>query len=444
MTEAPSAPGLEEVGSLTRRLTRYVRARPVADRDRVEAERFVRDWLGSYVAGGAAREGRILEAYGGRARDLEGRVFLAAARSHVTETDDLHRTSVTHPGCVVVPVALLLGREIGASGHAVLAAVLAGYEVMIRVGEALGPAHYRIFHNTATAGPFGAAAAAASLLQLDEDAWVHALGSAGTQAAGLWQFNEEGAMSKPLHAGHAAAAGLRATLLAAEGLTGAEQVLEGEKGLFRALCPDARLHAVCADAPGWKLPETSMKPYPCCRHVHPAIDAALEVRATLGGASLGAGALERVSVESYPAALDVTDRPDPRTPHEARFSLQYAVAYTLMRGAPGLDAFDARALEDEEVRSTLGRVTVGVGAELEQAYPERWGARVEVRSDTGHTNQAEVVAATGDPDRPLDDGTLDAKVEGLFAWGGLDRRHGAELLEACRTLTADGPGVPLP
>ncbi|MEX2471731.1 MAG: MmgE/PrpD family protein, partial [Gemmatimonadota bacterium] len=352
MTEASSDRDLGKAASLTRRLTRYVRARPVTDRDRVEAERFVRDWLGSYVAGGAAREGRILEAYGGDARDLEGRVFLAAARSHVTETDDLHRTSVTHPGCVVVPVSLLLGREIGATGHAVLAAVLAGYEAMIRVGEALGPAHYRIFHNTATAGPFGAAAAAASLLQLDEDAWVHALGSAGTQAAGLWQFNEEGAMSKPLHAGHAAAAGLRATLLAAEGLTGAEHILEGEKGLFRALCPDARPEAVCAEASGWKLTETSMKPYPCCRHVHPAIDAALEVREVLGSATP-----ERVSVKSYPAALDVTDRPDPRTPHEARFSLQYAVARALVRGAPGLSAFDAGALEDEDVRSILGRVT---------------------------------------------------------------------------------------
>lgn len=439
MTEASLARDLREAGSLTRRLTRYVRARPVTDRDRVDAERFVRDWLGSYVAGGAAREGRILAAYGEDVRDLEGRVFLAAARSHVTETDDLHRTSVTHPGCVVVPVALLLGREIGATGHAVLSAVLAGYEAMIRVGEALGPAHYRIFHNTATAGPFGAAAAAASLLQLDEDVWVHAFGSSGTQAAGLWQFNEEGAMSKPLHAGHAAAAGLRATLLAAEGLTGAEHILEGEKGLFRALCPDARPETVCAEAPGWKLVETSMKPYPCCRHVHPAIDAALEVRAALGGA-----VPERVSVESYPAALDVTDRPDPRTPHEARFSLQYAVARTLVRGAPGLDAFDAGALEDEDVRSILGRVTVGVGEDLACAYPERWGARVEVRSDGGHTFHTKVVSATGDPGRPLDDATLDAKVEGLFAWSGLAPQLGAELLESCRALTADGPGVMLP
>jgi 2-methylcitrate dehydratase PrpD len=434
--------------SLTRRLTRLVRGRAVAVTDRTAAERFVRDWLGSYVAGGAAPTGRILRAYGEHARDLEGRVFLAAARSHVTETDDLHRASVTHPGCVVVPVALLLGRQLDARGHAVLRATLAGYEVMTRIGEALGPAHYRTFHNTATAGVFGSAAAAASLLDLDEDGWVWALGSAGTQAAGFWQFNEEGAMSKPLHAGHAASAGLRAALLAAEGLTGAERILEGEKGLFRALCPDARPEQVLAaptsdagakDGSGWKLPETSMKPYPCCRHVHPAIDAALEVRATLGCA------LPRsVHVSSYPAALDVTDRPFPSTPHEARFSMQYAVVTTLLSGRPGLETFEPEAIADAEVRALLEHTTVALDDTLAAAYPERWGAEVRVDTASGSSHRALRESATGDPDQPLDDGALDEKVTGLFRWAGLDDSRGLALLESSQALVRDGPTFTLP
>lgn len=422
--------------SLTRGLVRRIRGREVRPEDRAQAERFVRDWLGSFVAGRAAPTGRILSAYGEDARELEHRVFLAAAFSHVTETDDLHRTSVTHPGCVVVPVALLLGAEQGAGGHAALRATLAGYEVMTRIGEAFGPAHYRLFHNTATAGVFGAAAAAASLLELDEDGWVWALGSAGTQAAGLWQFNEEGAMSKPLHAGHAAAAGLRAALLAAEGFTGAERILEGEKGLFRALCPDARPEAVLAEGSGWKLPETSMKPYPCCRHVHPAIDAALELRDVLAA---DGGELTRVEVESYPAALDVTDRPDPRTPHATRFSMQYTVARTLLRGRPGLDAFEPAALDDPAVRALLSRVTVRTSPDLAAAYPERWGAAVTGETGDGARHRVLRETATGDPDRPLDDTELDAKVEGLFAWADLGDGRGRGLLNACRALTADGP-----
>jgi 2-methylcitrate dehydratase PrpD len=427
------------VESLTRRLARLVRARDVTSPDLVAAERYVRDWLGSYVAGTASPTGRRLRSYARGARDLEERVFLAAALSHVTETDDLHGASVTHPGCVVIPVALLLGRRRRVRGHALLGATLAGYEVMTRIGEALGPAHYRTFHNTATAGVFGAAATAAYLLGLDEDAWVWALGSAGTQAAGLWQFNEEGAMSKPLHAGHAAAAGLRAALLAAEGLTGAEAILEGEKGLFRALCPDARPDAVLAESPGWKLPETSMKPYPCCRHVHPAIDAALELRNTIPSAEPA-----RIRIETYPAALDLTDRPHPRSPEEARFSIQYAVVTALLRGRPGLEAFEAAAVLDPALHDALARTTVESNAALAAAYPKRWGARVVVETTGGVQQRAERDGATGDPDVPLDDPMLDAKVRGLFAWAGLPQAEGTELLRACRHLASNGPPFALP
>lgn len=426
-------------GTLTRRLAGLVRARDVSAADLAAAERCVRDWLGSFVAGSAAPTGRVLLAYGRRDGDLEARVFLAAALSHVTETDDLHNGSVTHPGCVVIPVALLLGRELGARGHAILRATLAGYEVMTRIGEALGPSHYRTFHNTATAGVFGAAAAAASLLDLGEDAWVWALGSAGTQAAGLWQFNEEGAMSKPLHAGNASSSGLRAALLAAEGFSGAEAILEGGTGLFRAMCPDAVPDAVVADGSAWKLPETSLKPYPCCRHVHPAIDAALELRA-----SEGAVAPERIHIASYPAALDRTDRPRPRTPHEARFSIQYAVATTLLRGRPGLDAFEPAAVADPGVRALLERTTVAPDPALSRAYPERWGAHVRVEGADGSCRVSKRGSATGDPELPLTDEELDAKVSGLFEWAGLGEGRGAALLASCRRLTQDGPAFALP
>ena len=426
--------------SLTRLLARRVRTRGAGASDFIAAERFVRDWLGSYVAGTASPTGRLLGAYGGRARDLEARVFLAAALSHVTETDDLHNASVTHPGCVVVPTAWLLGRHVGAAGRDFLLSVFSGYEAMTRVGEALGPAHYRMFHNTATAGVFGAAAAAARLLGMDEDGWVWAMGSAGTQAAGLWQFNEEGAMSKPLHAGHAAAAGLRAALLAHEGLTGPDAILEGERGFFRALCADADPDAVLADAPQWKLHETSIKPYPCCRHVHPAIDAALEIADGLRSDV----ALARVHVLTYPAALDVTDRPAPRTPHEARFSLQYAVATTLIRGRPGLDAFEPAALEDGRVRALLERTTVAIDAQLAAGYPARWGAGVEAVTADGERVSARRVSASGDPDNPLADAELDAKVLGLMQWAGMTARRARSLLRRCRRIADDGPLFPLP
>ena len=423
--------------SLTRRLTRYVRERPVTGADRAKAERYVRDWAGSLVAGAAAPTGRTLRAYASDAADLEGRAFLTAALSHVTESDDLHRGSVTHPACVVIPVALLLAQRLERRGHAALDAVLRGYEAMIRVGEALGPGHYRLFHNTATAGVFGSAAAAAALLELDEDGWVWALGNAGTQAAGLWQFNEEGAMTKPLHAGHAAMAGLRAAGLAARGFTGPEAILEGRRGLFTALCPDAAPEAMLAEVGGWKLPGTSMKPYPCCRHTHPAIDAALELRPALaGGRPVG------ITIRSYPAGLDRTDCPEPRTPEEARFSIQYAVVTALMRGRPGLEAFEEAALDTDIIREMLEHVEVEVGQDLADAYPRRWGAAVRVVTEDGGEREARRSDARGDPERPLGDDELDRKTLDLFEWAGRGGAWGHEALRDVRALVGDGPIPP--
>lgn len=400
--------------SLTRSLARLIRSRPVSDSDRRDALRFVRDWVGSAVAGTATDPGRRLIRYGGGPRTIEGDAFLTAALSHVTETDDLHRGSITHPGCVVVPVALILGRLLGKPGPAVLGAVLAGYEAMVRVGEALGPAHYRTFHNTATAGPFGAAAAAASLLELDEDQWVWAFGSAGTQAAGLWQFNADASMSKPLHAGHAAEAGLKAARLAAEGFTGSEAILEGDRGFFRALCPDARPDRVLAETDGWKLPETSIKPYPSCRHTHPAIDAALRLRERVPSPP----ALARIDVETYPAALDLTDNPDPRSTSAAKFSIQFCVATTLIRGTPGLAEFEGDGLTDRAVRELVSRTTVAVAGDLATRYPGRWGARVTISGD-GKTETEAQLTAKGDPEDPLTDAELENKARGLMSYGGL-------------------------
>ncbi|MEZ4416392.1 MAG: MmgE/PrpD family protein [Gemmatimonadota bacterium] len=430
--------------TLTRELTRLVRTAPVAPDDLRSAERYVRDWVGSLVAGHATPAGRALLAYADGQQDLESRIFLAAALSHITETDDLHRASVTHPACVVIPAALVLGHSLGASGAAVLRAVLSGYEAMLRVGEALGPAHYRLFHNTATAGVFGSAAAAASLLDLDEDQWVWALGNAGTQAAGLWQFKHDASMSKHLHAGHAAQAGVRAALLAQRGFTGPSAILEGEQGFFRALCPDARPEAVLERAYGWKLAETSLKPYPCCRHTHPAIDAALEIQHARAEAGLDVSAVRALRVQTYSAARQVTDDPDPQVPYAAKFSIQFCVATALLRGRPELASFESPRLEDAAVRALLRRTEVSVVPDLEAAYPARWGAAVEVDWREGGTSHARCEAARGDPEAPLDDRSLDEKVRALLRYGGLEDDAAEALLHASRALAQGGDVFPLP
>ena len=146
--------------------------------------------------------------------------FWIGASMHIQEVDDLHRQSVVHPGCVVIPTVLALGMREDISGLQMLEAVVKGFEACTRIGNSVGPAHYKIWHNTATCGPFGAAYAAGSLLKLGKKQFRDALGNAGTQSSGLWEFSENGVMSKHLHSGLAGQSGLLYGELAKLGFCG--------------------------------------------------------------------------------------------------------------------------------------------------------------------------------------------------------------------------------
>ncbi|MCB1638605.1 MAG: MmgE/PrpD family protein, partial [Thiothrix sp.] len=200
------------------------------------AEDLFVDWVGSALAGKGARPVEIIADFARQMGAADGpseilinrsrsTPFFAAlvngASSHFAEQDDVHNGSVFHPAAVVFPAALATAQATGASGKAFLTACTAGYEVGIRVGEFLGQSHYKTFHTTGTAGTLAAAAAVGHLLRLTPETMLNAFGSAGTQAAGLWEFLRDAADSKPLHTAKAAANGLISAYLAKAGLTGA-------------------------------------------------------------------------------------------------------------------------------------------------------------------------------------------------------------------------------
>src|SRR5690606_945352 len=217
------------------------------------AYRAVLDWTGSALRGGCELPARIVkglvDAWGGKGRSTvlptgeaaapPWAALVNGAASHIVEMDDLHRASTFHPAAPIIPAALAAAEDLGRSARDFITAVVVGYDVGIRIAEAVNPSHYRYWHTTGTCGTFGAAAAVAKLLDLTPDQVVHALGSAGTQAAALWEFVREGAMSKPLHTGKAAMNGLLSAYLARDGFTGATRILEGEQGFFAAMADGA-------------------------------------------------------------------------------------------------------------------------------------------------------------------------------------------------------------
>src|SRR5690606_29784581 len=209
---------------------------------------------------------------GGQSSVLNAALVNGAA-SHVVELDDIHKGSIIHAATVVIPAALAVAEWKGLSGKELIAAVVAGYEVCYRIGEAVSPSHYYYWHNTATCGTFGAAIAAAKLLGLTTEQTIAALGNAGTQAAGLWEFIEDGAMTKQLHTGKAAMNGLLAALLAQKGFTGPQKILEGNRGFFKAMSEEYDASRVTEGLGNeFKIMENSFKIHASCRHTHHAVD----------------------------------------------------------------------------------------------------------------------------------------------------------------------------
>jgi 2-methylcitrate dehydratase PrpD len=400
-----------------------------------ECYRATVDWLGSALAGALEPPARIARqvaaALGASSESTMlggGRASAAAAAlangvaSHILELDDVHKGSTLHGAAPVISAALAVAEREHASGQAFTRAVALGYEAALRVGEAVNPSHYRFWHPTGTAATFGAAAAAASLGNLTSAQILDALGSAGTQAAGLWEFNADGAMSKPLHPGKAAMNGILAADLARLGFTGASRILEGDRGFFRATSASFDASRV-TDGLGqrWKITENCYKLHSCCAHTHTAVDVALAIRARRqwsGREPLDE--IDRIELETYGTGYEIVKDPNPVSPYRAQFSLAYCVAAALVEGRVGLEQFDRSRFDDSgvvepSIAGLLSRTRVSVRDDLTGKYPAQWPTHVTVRLRNGTVERGMNDYPRGNPENPVSTETLEDKFRGLVA-----------------------------
>ncbi len=365
-------------------------ARIVPDSEKKRARLYLLDWL-ACVAGARDTQARQV---GSKisAKGWERATYLG----NVLEMDDVHRAALLHPGPVIWPAAMSIG---GSDMDALLHAAVRGYEAMIAIGAAFDAKHYAHWHPTATMGVFGAAAAAGSLLEFSPAQYAHALGNAGSVSGGLWHMRHDDVLTKQWHIYHAVRTGRDAALHVQHGATGPHGILEGPQGLFAAMTQQPG--ELVSNGAGWLIDEVSFKPFAACRHAHPAIDAAMELRAL--------GKLEApFVVETFGDALTFCDRPDPQTEHEAKFSLQHAVAVVADgREARPEDFTEAAIAELSELRA---QVTVAEDPAITDRYPAHFGARV---------NGFELVDTIGDPERPVSEDQIIAKMHTLATWGGL-------------------------
>jgi 2-methylcitrate dehydratase PrpD len=422
-----------------------------ADRDGIETDgevlrKHVLDWFG-VVIGGAAHadstpalfEGSGLagvDAGDGTATVLptgervspDTAALVNGTLAHSLDFDDTHLGSSLHPGAPSIAAALATAEATGASSERLLAGVAAGYDVACTVGEAVNPdAHYaRGFHITATCGTFGATAAAGVVRGLTEREFANAFGVNGSQAAGSLQFLENGAWNKRLHPGLAARRAVTSVGLAAAGFEGAAEPIEGQFGFFEGYTDDARPERIERLVERNAVEETGLKPYPCCRYMHPAIDALREL-----ASSVDPDGVSRVEVALPEAGVRLTGDPieskrRPENFFDCQFSMPFAAALVLEKGAAGAEPFlraagrldDAPRFEESGFRRLMDATSVTTDPEVQEAFPDRWCARVVIEADGVEERFVDV--PYGEPDDPMSWDRVIEKTRGLIETSGTD------------------------
>lgn len=298
--------------------------------------------------------------------NAENAAFVNGTFGHGYEIDDYHLASLSHPGCVIIPAALAVAEQEHKSGKDFLLAVVVGYEVMLRIGSAtLSSALERGFHPTATVGPFGAAAAVAKLRGFSAEELTSAFGLAGSMASGLTEYQISGGQVKKLHGGIAAANGIKAAFLVAEGFTGPTTILEGKRGFCQAFANEYQLDALVEGlARKWLISSVSIKPWSSCGSIHPSLTIVEELKKRH---SIHPSNVKAISVGvDRPALLDCAQHgPEPKDLMEAQFSIGHSLALNLSVGSNDANAYTVERLKDIGIVELARKVSVALDKECE-------------------------------------------------------------------------------
>jgi len=346
-----------------------------------EATRIVAD----VVLRGAAAGPALVFGRNRRASPLDAALVNGTA-SHALDFDDCNNTLGGHPSVPILPALFALAEDTGGSGRELITAYVAGFETECKLSLGVNFYQYtRGWHPTATLGVFGCAAACARLLGLSDERTATALAIAASLASGI--KSNFGTMVKPLHVGHCTRNGLFAALLARGNFTANASAFEHKQGYFNVFNGPGNYDAGKI-LPAWGKPldivspGIAIKQYPCCGSTHPALDAMLALRRAH---RLGAEDIARVDVWIHARRLEHTNRPDPRTPLDAKFSVQYCVARAANDGTIAIEHFEDDAIRDAAVRGLLPKIHAAPYTTAQFPAENHFGAEVRVETKDGRT-----------------------------------------------------------
>ena len=359
--------------------------------------RAIRAWAMAAAPGPAATGRARVWGDGAAVLRASDAALVNGCAAHAYELDDFHNAKL-HPGAVVLPAALALGEAIDADGALVETALAAGYEVMIRTSLALDPSVGRLrgWHLTGVCGTFGAAAAASVLLGLDAERTAWALGLAGTQSAGVWAFNADGASSKRFHPGRSAQSGVMAAELAALGFTGPTEIYETQDGGLLSTYVQGGDLTQLTNGLGtrWHAADTSMKPYSCCGSLHAHIDAVLALRDLWQpGRRIRLGLAKVIGVQ---CGFDY----DPGSELNAQMSARYCAAVAMLDGQALPAQFSPARISDPAVTRLARDIELVHEPRHDPLYPKNFCGWAEVETTAGKLERFEVMDPSGNPANP--------------------------------------------
>jgi 2-methylcitrate dehydratase PrpD len=438
----PAAPNPTPPASpppVTHILARYIvnaRFEDLPAKVRKEGTRTLLNWVGVAVGGsGHATVETALRALGpfsgpqqatllGRRErfDIMNAAFINGVSSHIFDYDDTHLKTIIHPAGPVVSAALALAEYRPVSGQAFLNALILGVETCCRIGNAVYPNHYDVgWHITGTAGVFGAAAAAGKLLDLSEQQMVWALGLAASQPVGLRE--SFGSMNKSFNPGRAAANGLFAALLASQNFTSSEAMIEAKRGWANTISTKQDYREIIVGL-GERYESTlnTYKPFACGIVIHPAIDAAIQLR---NENHLTGDEIDRVELRAHPLVLELTGKESPQSGLEGKFSVYHSVAVAIRQGAAGERQYTDAAVRDPQTISLRQRVFVAIDPGIK---PEQVDLTITLRN--GQKLHKFIEHAVGSTDVPMTDRQLEDKFADL-AKDILSVKQTRRLIDAC-------------
>lgn len=338
---------------------------------------------------------------------VPGAAFINAILIHALDFDDTHAGGLVHATAPTLPVAMALGESLGASGEEVITAYAVGLEVICRLGAATPHGfHARGLHATQVCGTIASAVVAAKLLKLSVAQTVNAMGIAGSFSGGLLEFLNTGSSTKQIHPGIAAQGGITAANLAANGASGPESVVEGQYGIYKALSdrPADIANVTFELGTFWQCSQITIKPYPACQLSHVTLDATKVAWASAKASGVSVSDVVRISAIVHPDSAKIVCHPrseknEPKTPYDAKFSLPWSVAALLVDGTLVVDTFEPESIKRSEVIELATKFEFIEKSEVSAAAAA--AGIVEITSADGRTFTGKVASSAGGPNNRL-------------------------------------------